>query len=286
MTLSLSLVLPVYNEGGGVAACLDSVVAQTRPVDEVVIVDNNSTDGTRAIVDSYADRLPLVVLNEAQQGLMYARTTGLNAATGDVIGRTDGDAILPPEWCEQVVRFMEANPELDALTGPVLFHDNPGAAKQERRIKKMWPKLLAAPPEKDTWPLAGGNNVLRKRAWEAVKPHLIGRANLHEDIDIACAADKVGLKMWYCHTVYVLVSARRFKSPFDEIKPYIQTTLDTIEAHGLKDRAEWYKGQMPQVTKSFRLLWLIQHNYNPETKRFVPFFLMRNKESRVSPLAD
>jgi hypothetical protein len=43
---------------------------------------------------------------------------------------------------------------------------------------------------------------------------------------------------------------------------------------------------MPQVTKSFRLLWLIQHNYNPETKRFVPFFLMRNKESRVSPLAD
>ena len=127
----------------------------------------------------------------------------------------------------------------------------------------MWPKLLAAPPEKDTWPLAGGNNVLRKRAWEAVKPHLIGRANLHEDIDIACAADKVGLKMWYCHTVYVLVSARRFKSPFDEIKPYIQTTLDTIEAHGLKDRAEWYKGQMPQVTKSFRLLWLIQHNYNP-----------------------
>ena len=92
------------------AACLDSVVAQTRPVDEVVIVDNNSTDGTRAIVDSYADRLPLVVLNEAQRGLMYARTTGLNAATGDVIGRTDGDAILPPEWCEQVVRFMEANP--------------------------------------------------------------------------------------------------------------------------------------------------------------------------------
>ncbi len=280
----MTVVIPVYNEEDCLTECLDAVVAQTRPIDEVIVVDNNSTDGTRAIADTYADRLPLVVLNESQQGLMYSRTTGLDAAKGDVLARFDADTRLSEEWCERVMAYMEENPELDAMTGPTLFYDNPGLKLQKRKLREAMPKLLETPPEKKTWPISGNHMILRKSAWESVKPLLLNDPKLHEDVDISCAAAKVGLTMWYCHTVYVWVSARRYRSPFKELKRYIQTTYDTIEAHGLTQKAEWYKGQMPGVTRNFRVMWLIQNNYNADTGRFVPFFLKRDKKTRVLPV--
>lgn len=280
----MSVVIPVYNEEDCITECLDAVVAQTRLIDEVIVVDNNSTDGTMAIVNTYADKLPLVVLNEPEQGLLYSRTTGLNAAQGDILARFDADTRLSETWCETVIRYMEDNPDLDAMTGPTLFYDIPGSKRQERKVRELLPKLADVPPEKDTWPISGNHMILRKGAWEAVKPYLLNDPLLHEDLDINRAADKAGLTMWYCHTVYVWVSARRYRSPLKELKHYIQTTYDTIEAHGLAERAEWYKGQMPAVYKNFRFRWLIQNNYNPETGHFVPFFLNRNKKTRVSPV--
>ena len=278
--------IPAYNEEDYLAGCLDALVAQTRPVDEVLVVDNNSTDSTRAIAESYADRLPIVVRNEPQQGVMYARATGFDTASGDVIARTDADARMSAEWSKHVVKLMDTYPEADIVSGPILFYDMPGKRLLDWRVRRIMPKLSAAPPDKDSWPLSGGNMAIRKTAWEALKPFLLNDPDLHEDVDVSCAADKAGLSIWHCHGALTYVSARRLKSPFSEIESYIKNTLTTIEAHGLDNRAEGFKKAMPKTIKQYRTWSRIQRNYNPETGHFVPHFLQRGKQTRVPPMPD
>ena len=91
-TLTLSIVIPAYNEENYLRACLDSIAAQTVMPDKVIVVDNNSTDKTVALARSY-DFVTLV--HERQQHQSFAQATGFNLASSDIIGRIDADSILP-----------------------------------------------------------------------------------------------------------------------------------------------------------------------------------------------
>jgi glycosyltransferase involved in cell wall biosynthesis len=94
-TLTLSIVIPVYNEQCHLKACLDAIANQTESPDEVIVVDNNSTDRTLAIAESY----PFVkILKEKKQGVLAVRTKGFNSARSSIIGRIDADTVLPPGW--------------------------------------------------------------------------------------------------------------------------------------------------------------------------------------------
>src|SRR4051812_42172740 len=103
--MNVSIVIPVYNEADQLAACLQAIARQTvRPL-EVIVVDNNSTDGTAAI----AKRFPFVrLLTEKKQGVVHARNTGFKATRGGIIGRIDADTILPPTWVAQVQTIFTA----------------------------------------------------------------------------------------------------------------------------------------------------------------------------------
>jgi glycosyltransferase involved in cell wall biosynthesis len=99
--LKLSVVVPCYNEEDGVREVMGRMPAE---VDEVVIVDNNCTDGTAAV----ARGLGAVVVAESTPGYGAAYKRGLRAATGDVIVTLDGDGTYPPEAIPELV---------DALVG-------------------------------------------------------------------------------------------------------------------------------------------------------------------------
>jgi glycosyltransferase involved in cell wall biosynthesis len=101
--LSLSIVIPVYNEQSHLKACLDSIAKQEDYPDEVIVVDNNSTDKTCDIAKSY----PFVKLaREKKQGVLSARTKGFNLAKSDFIGRIDADTVLPPTWIKDVKKSL------------------------------------------------------------------------------------------------------------------------------------------------------------------------------------
>lgn len=94
-TLStVSVIVPAYNEAATARAALDAITAKTVPglTLEVIIVESNSTDGTRAIVESYRDRPNVrVILEDRPRGKGHAVRTGLAAATGDIILIQDAD---------------------------------------------------------------------------------------------------------------------------------------------------------------------------------------------------
>ncbi|MCO8270262.1 glycosyltransferase family 2 protein [Actinoplanes sp. TRM 88003] len=95
--MSLSVIVPVFNEERFLGACLDAVLAQHEPVHEVIVVDNNSTDGTREVLAAYAGRV--LVLRESRQGVQHARNRGLDAASGTVFGRIDADTAITATIC-------------------------------------------------------------------------------------------------------------------------------------------------------------------------------------------
>ena len=124
MQKSLSIIIPAYNEARHIKACLDAIAAQTEVPDEVIVVDNNSTDRTVEIANSY----PFVtIMNESTQGIVFARNRGFNATTTDIIGRIDADSVLPIDWVTRVKAYY-AEPEhfaSYAYTGGGFFYNKP-----------------------------------------------------------------------------------------------------------------------------------------------------------------
>jgi glycosyltransferase involved in cell wall biosynthesis len=111
--MKVSIIATVLNEGPAIRDLLDSLAAQTRAPDEVVIVDGGSTDDTISIVQAYADdgRLPLRVLVEPGANISRGRNVAIADASGDIIASTDAGVQLAPGWlAELVAPFESENP--------------------------------------------------------------------------------------------------------------------------------------------------------------------------------
>ncbi|MGV9301373.1 glycosyltransferase family 2 protein, partial [Amycolatopsis sp. NPDC003676] len=94
----LSVVIPVLDEASVIAACLERLVGQDA-IDEIVVVDNGSTDRTREIVAELAARHPKIeLIDEPNPGVAHARNTGFDKARGDYLGRIDADTMVAPDW--------------------------------------------------------------------------------------------------------------------------------------------------------------------------------------------
>jgi len=117
----VSVVVPCLNEERYVAACLDSILATTYPVDrlEVLIVDGMSEDRTRSIVAAYAKRHPAVRLIDNPAHITPAGlNAGIRAARGDVIVRMDAHVVYPPDY---IALSVAAQQETGAdNVGPVI----------------------------------------------------------------------------------------------------------------------------------------------------------------------
>lgn len=114
----ISVVIPAFNEEQSIAACLRSLAAQrTREKFEVILVDNASTDRTRAIAEEFQGSLNLRILSEPRKGRGQARRTGWREAKGDIILSTDADAEVPPHWIQRYASLFLAYPRTAGFTG-------------------------------------------------------------------------------------------------------------------------------------------------------------------------
>lgn len=116
----LTIVIPVYNRARIVKATLDSIEAQTlRPL-EVVIVDNNSTDGTAEVLTSWAERVrtddfKVTVISEIKKGPGAARNAGLKAVTTPWTMFFDSDDLMTPDHCFRAMATVEQYPQSDIV---------------------------------------------------------------------------------------------------------------------------------------------------------------------------
>lgn len=113
----LSVIATVYNEGASVRRLLDSLAMQTRPPDEVVIVDGGSTDDTVAHLRAYQGRLPLQVIVAPGANISQGRNRAAAAAAGDVLAITDAGVTLPPDWLAHLTAPFAAPNAPDVVSG-------------------------------------------------------------------------------------------------------------------------------------------------------------------------
>ncbi len=120
---TISVIVPAYNCGRYLGEALDSVLAQTLPPHQVIVVDDGSTDDTPARCAAYGDRITYV--RQENKGVAAARNTALELARGEYVALLDADDVCTPDRLAKQAAALRANPDAVACcTGFWVFCDD------------------------------------------------------------------------------------------------------------------------------------------------------------------
>src|SRR5438309_11579812 len=122
--MDVSIVVSTYNRCRLLEGALRALLSQTSAdvAYEILVVDNNSTDQTRPLVQELAtqNQEKLKYLFEPKQGLSYGRNTGIASAKASIIALPDDDVRVAADWVSRIKAGFEANPDIDFLGGKVV----------------------------------------------------------------------------------------------------------------------------------------------------------------------
>lgn len=223
-SMKISVVIPAYNEEKYLEACLDSLQKQVVKPDEIIVVDNNSTDTTAAIAKSFGVRL----IKEKKQGMIFARNKGFNSAKYDIIARTDADARVPKDWIKRIKNAFTQDKKLSAYAGAATFYKIPKVMQPKNWLFGVWFEPFKLVFGHDC--LFGPNMALRKSAWNLVKNKVCLEDKLvHEDMDLSYHIGRIG-KIKFDSKLVVKVSPRKFKKIHHYLE-YGSRNLKTIQHH-------------------------------------------------------
>jgi glycosyltransferase involved in cell wall biosynthesis len=167
--MRISVITTVKNEGESIHRLLDSLAAQTRAPDEVVVCDGGSTDGTLDALRAET-RLPLKVIVRPGANISQGRNAAIAEATGEVIACTDAGVVLVPKWLQELVAPFAAEPKV-RTTSEVwvvagFFLPDPHTAFEVAMGATVLPQLDEIRPE--TFLPSSRSVAFRKEAWQAV----------------------------------------------------------------------------------------------------------------------
>lgn len=125
----MSVIVPAYNAAAYLPFALDSILSQSYTAWEIVIVDDGSTDNTRAVAGSYRQKLgdKLQYIHQPNRGLPAARNTGMRAAHGEFIALLDADDVWLPHRMERGVQAMDNDPQTGLVHARVVRIDAQGS---------------------------------------------------------------------------------------------------------------------------------------------------------------
>jgi glycosyltransferase involved in cell wall biosynthesis len=210
MALNISVIVCAHNEARYLPACLHSLLAQSRRPDEILVINNASTDETSAV----AQQIPFIhVVDEPRKGLVVAREAGRRHSSGDVLVYVDADCRAPLMWLSRIEARFLGDPALVALSGPYRYYD-----------WDWWGRLLLRAYDLTLAPgtqvlvkhvlrigtiLYGGNFAVRRRALDQIGGFDTAIDFHGEDTNLGRRLFAVG-KVALCRDCYLYTSARRY----------------------------------------------------------------------------
>ena len=120
--MDISVIVATYNRAGILKGTLESLAA-LRPqgvTHEIIVVDNNSSDNTREVVEEFAQRAPIRYLFEERQGKNHALNAAVEVAQGELLVFTDDDVFVPADWLDRYWAAAQAHTEADVFGGSVV----------------------------------------------------------------------------------------------------------------------------------------------------------------------
>lgn len=113
--MRVSVIVPVHNAGHTLAECLAGIGRSSRPADEVIVVDDSSTDDSATVARRHG--AILVSGSRGPRGAAWARNRGAEQASGDILVFVDADVVVHPDTLMRMAAVFEAEPDLHALFG-------------------------------------------------------------------------------------------------------------------------------------------------------------------------
>ncbi len=117
--MKISILIPCHNEQNSIGACVSSCLQQTRKADQIIVVDDGSTDGTAEILRSFKDAITVYTLPTQTGNKSYAQEYGIQFVEGDVFVATDADTVLSIDFIKNVEEDFVNHPEITAIGGYV-----------------------------------------------------------------------------------------------------------------------------------------------------------------------
>ena len=210
----VSIVLCTFNRAPLLGPALDAVLSQTEgsPPYEVLVVDNNSRDHTRELVQqrqaTAGSRLRYVF--EAQQGLSFARNAGIARARGDLVAFTDDDIRVAPNWVSSIQKAFDTHADVDCVGGRILPEWS--APPPRWLTRNTWVGALALQdygPERFSVDranpvcLAGANLLFRKQVFDEIGAFSTEFGSRSEDTELMTRFWSAGRRAMYVPEVAV-----------------------------------------------------------------------------------
>jgi glycosyltransferase involved in cell wall biosynthesis len=121
--MDATIILCTYNRCDRLRRTLETFLTVRVPAGltwELIVVDNNSPDATRAVCGQFEGRLPMRYLFEARQGKVHALVAGIEAAGSELLMFTDDDVLVDPDWIARIVEAARAQPDASFLGGKII----------------------------------------------------------------------------------------------------------------------------------------------------------------------
>jgi glycosyltransferase involved in cell wall biosynthesis len=262
--MAISVVIPSYNHAPYLRECLDSVLGQTRQPDEVIVVDDGSTDESWQILQSYGGRIQ--AFRQENQGTYATLNTAISRTKGDWIAIQNSDDAWMPEKLEKQARIAEEHSEVGLIHTGIVPVDSDGSPLSE------WPEgipIYHAPPVVNLLPklihyncVMISSTMIRREAWDRYGPFDenyfgCGDWDLCLKISQAYAFGFVDepLTLYRKHTANASTDTSRLPSDWgllDWKRLRHQTVLEAVQI--LWERAK--KGEIPRAEASHALACL------------------------------
>jgi len=247
---TVSVVIPVRDDAAMLTSCLAALAAQTRHADEIVVVDNGSTDDSASIARAAGAR----VVSESTPGIPRASSAGYDAASGDLIARIDADSLPPTEWIGYAVERFERDPTLSVLTGIGDFYGSTPIVHTLGRVVYLGGMLISMTPYLGHPPIFGSNFIMRRSVWEelAGEVHRTQR-EIHDDLDLSLHI-KPWMRVEYDPDFRVGISARPFAT-FSGLRRRVSWVVPTLRNHWPDDS--------PWARRAARRRWQARQHDEP-----------------------
>ena len=159
----VSFYIPAYNAQKTITYAIDSLLAQTYKIDEIILIDDNSSDNTLDIVKKY--NFIKIIKNQYNLGLGYNRNLAIKNCQNEIVGSIDADVELHKSWLEILIK--EINKKNIIMCGGKMIEkkiDNQINLWRAKYYSQNWGnKLIIDPPY-----LYGCNTLLKKSAWKKI----------------------------------------------------------------------------------------------------------------------